>query len=318
MTAPTRSGQLIPFALILFAGVLIGSFTLRLATPPPPEPPRFVSITEAGAADESPAVSPDGRWLVWFSEFGGALGVWKRPLAGGQRSPIATGAVGLPRFTADARAVLVTASDSTSTSVYRIALADGRSTRVLSDALDADPSLDGRWLAYLRRESRGDAIEWVLAIADSAGRGEKIVHREHGRGLRGPRWSPDAKRLAVSVRARPDSSGAILLLVVGEVARPLTLPLTKGSPSVGAWLDSKRFVYAISTAATATWPYAGSSIRVHHVKRDRSYEALWLPIAIDQVETTPDGRLILGSAGNQVEVPNLWLVDRVPGVRTAP
>lgn len=54
------------------------------------------SPTEQVIYAHDPAVSGDGRWVVFDGDYGGQLGVWRRAVAGGPIEPVAVGAPGTP------------------------------------------------------------------------------------------------------------------------------------------------------------------------------------------------------------------------------
>lgn len=306
---PSRPAtQVIPLAALVFAGILVGALTMRFATPPPPGPPRVAPLADDSLAGAAPAVSLDGRTVVFESG-----GLAATPLAGGAVTTLVAGDARLPRFTADGASIVYTRGAGPGAALWIVPVAGGEPRPLLGSAADADPSPDGRWIAFVRTSGDADSVSSAVIVSDSTGEHRREVHREPGEVLHGPRWSPDGRRIAVTVDARSGVPGRVLLIGIGEQTRALALPDGTPGASVGAWVDSKRYVYAVPAAPDARWPVAGSSVRVHHVKRDRSYEGAWWPGEVTSVEALPDGRLVLAGSGAG-RGRGLLRVDRVAGL----
>ena len=117
------SFQVIPLAAILFAGVLVGALTMRFATPPPPPPPRVADLGPGPAGGHAPAVSLDGRTVVFESP--GAGGLVAAPFAGGAAAPLVTGEARFPRFTADGASIVFTRGEPGGPALWIVPAAGG-------------------------------------------------------------------------------------------------------------------------------------------------------------------------------------------------
>ncbi|HEY2191157.1 MAG TPA: prolyl oligopeptidase family serine peptidase [Actinomycetospora sp.] len=106
-----------------------------------------VVADEAGADHEMPAITPDGRWLLWIREEHAAPGrapaqsLMARELAGGEaRTVVETGrwAIRSVVGAADPDVVLVVADERGHAPVFRVSIADGSVTRLTASGAYGD------------------------------------------------------------------------------------------------------------------------------------------------------------------------------------
>jgi serine/threonine protein kinase/WD40 repeat protein len=159
-------------------------------------------VTNTSAVTLSPALSSDGRLVVYVSDSGQdetAPQVWVQQV-GGTAMRLTTGLreCAEPAFSADQTEVLFTARGSATLSVYRVPTLGGEPRLVKRNARGARMSPDGRWMSYLSLESRRG-----LRLVASDGEDDRLV----APGLMDVScavWSPDSRYLLV--RAHPDTA----------------------------------------------------------------------------------------------------------------
>jgi Tol biopolymer transport system component len=184
-----------------------------------------VPVTSDGAIDWAPIWSPDGASLLFLSDRGGAMNVWRVALdpRGGPRGepePVTTPArlVSAISLSKDGRQLLYVSAEMRS-SIGRAGLDPARGAvreppRAVFQAsrmvLSQDVSPDGEWIAFTTQAQRED-----IHVVRADGTGYRQITDDAFRD-RAPRWSPDGRRIAFySDRSgryeawaiRPDGSG---------------------------------------------------------------------------------------------------------------
>jgi Tol biopolymer transport system component/predicted Ser/Thr protein kinase len=164
-----------------------------------------VRITSDPFLDWNPVWSPDGAWLYFCSNRGGSMGIWRIPVKESTAEP--RGAPEHIRTPGDYPAHLSFSHDGRHLA-YVNQVTTGRLSAVRFDpareVLVSEPkevvqsakgasrpalSPDGKWLAYNSTEEQEE-----LFVVSADGSGLRQLTRGHRN--RGPRWSPDGKRIA--------------------------------------------------------------------------------------------------------------------------
>jgi len=217
-----------------------------------------VPVTQDRPVDWSPAWSPDGRYLLFASDRGGSMNLWRIPIeepsgrVRGEPEALTVPAswAGRPAVSRDDRRVAFATLDWRS-SLQKVpfdprrGVHTGPPERLLSSTQpirDHEVSPDGQWIVYARAGTREDVF--VARIDGSAYRRlTDDVFRN-----RSPAWSPDGQRIAFySDRGgeyevwtiRPDGSGLQQLTRTGGQAdSPVWAPdatrIAFGSGGAGA------------------------------------------------------------------------------------
>jgi TolB protein len=110
-----------------------------------------------------PAVSPDGRHVVFVSTRAGASNIWLVDADGTRPRQLTTGTYeDMPSVTPDGASVIY----RTGTSLYKVPIEGGPAAKLLDkSALCPTISPDGRLLAYFTNE-RPDSRDWLLEVLD--------------------------------------------------------------------------------------------------------------------------------------------------------
>jgi Tol biopolymer transport system component len=165
-----------------------------------------VPVTRDAAIDWDPVWSPDGKYLYFSSNRGGGMNLWRVPVQEesgrvlGPPEPIHTpsGYSGHLSMSADGRR-LGYVEQVISSAIYRVSFDPGSETVITEPAPVTPPaaqasrpslSADGQWLAFNSAGGQEDVY-----VVSSAGSGVRQITSDAPPD-RGPRWSPDGKRIA--------------------------------------------------------------------------------------------------------------------------
>jgi Tol biopolymer transport system component len=137
------------------------------------------AITAASKEDGHPAVSPDGRWLVYVSARSGIGKLFLRDLTTGAERPLTTGnTVDLyPVWSPDSRAIAYTSGDNDNHDVSIVSVTEpSAAPRQLTawkfDDLRPTFSPDGSLIAFYSNYSpSGEDKEWSIVVVPASGSG---------------------------------------------------------------------------------------------------------------------------------------------------
>jgi Tol biopolymer transport system component/DNA-binding winged helix-turn-helix (wHTH) protein len=185
-------------------------------------PPR--QLTADQAIDASPAVTPDGRFVVFMSTRAGGATIWRTSLDGAEtRQLSAAGAHYAPAVSPDGRSIVYHSADAALTWVLmRMGIDGGNGTR-LTDRPATFPvfSPDGMLIAsnYLREGAGQDA--WSIALLRAADGQPMRILDVPGPPTRRLAWTADGSGLLVS---NPDPQVRLIPLDGGEPTTVLEAP----------------------------------------------------------------------------------------------
>jgi Tol biopolymer transport system component len=165
-----------------------------------------VPVTNDWHVDWNPVWSPDGRYIYFASDRGGAMNIWRIPIdeesgaTAGEPEPVTAGVAAYPQhmaFSSDGRRMTYVAQLQTA-NIQRFRF-DPAAERVVGQpewitrgstlAWLPDVSRDGEWLVYANRAQHEDLF---VIRSDGSGRRQLTsdLHKD-----RGARWSPDGERI---------------------------------------------------------------------------------------------------------------------------
>ena len=185
-------------------------------------PPKLWLIPAAGgevrpllpdiAPSFQPALSPDGRWVVFASLRGGNADIWKAKLNGDSLRQITTDSAAdhHPQWSPDGRSIVFASDRSGNWDIWKVD-GDGSQPRQITTApeLDDQPvaSPDGKLLAFTSERS-GKRDIWLIPI--DGGKARQFTH--DGRNM-WPSFSPDGKNLVWSSNRNGQTD-----LYIGKIA----------------------------------------------------------------------------------------------------
>ncbi len=109
-----------------------------------------------------PAVSPDGRYIVFSSQQAESDTIWRMDIDGGNRKQL-TEKGGLPSFSADGRWVIYSTSASGRNRIWKVSIDGGEPTPLTNNqSVQSAVSPDGKSMVYLYREQENSP--WRIAI----------------------------------------------------------------------------------------------------------------------------------------------------------
>jgi WD40-like Beta Propeller Repeat len=200
-------------------------------------------LTTNPAADDSPAYSPDGRWIYFDSSRSGNRNIWRIPADGAGPG--------------DSKAERITSIDR-----------EDRTPR---------PSPDGKWLIFLSypRKTGGNLMDHDVMIRRMPLPGDRVVPGKvedvarivGGHGSIGSRpWSPDGKSFAYASFEAPPPTIRVIFFTPSDIKVPDGVPhrLTRIADA------TERFLFD----GMRRWKYPSSVDRLFRRERDGSLEIL--------------------------------------------
>jgi Tol biopolymer transport system component len=207
------------------------------------------------ALAQLPAFSPDGKRIAYAELVFLAGGVVRGDIrvmdADGKNDRVVLQGAGAndyyfyPRWTADGQGMLVTHAQNIQTlderdQLERVDLATKASVRrIVEDGRDADISLDGHQIVFIRAVPDGSTNSLWMANADGSAP-QNLVANGVFTAIMSPRFSPDGKWLAFSVHGSPRQS------------LPLLEQASKPQPETTVRDDESCFLYVLVTCLVQT------------------------------------------------------------------
>jgi Tol biopolymer transport system component len=283
----SRDGRRLVFA----AGPTSTELTLHL--PNESGPPSVTSLSTGGLVAMEPAVSPDGREIVFVGGENSPTSLYRMSLDGGQLRRLASfpdAALASPVWSPDGRELAFLIIQGVRTGIWRIPAAGGTAQPM--------PGTEGvigiRWAPgprILVQHPPGNAF---LLLDPDTGRVSTLVEDESGQ-MAHPRYSPDGSKVAIHWFR--ENAG----LYVIDVESGHTTRLTDSWELPVGWSPEGDAVYArlLDPGTIVRIPLEGPPAEVFTVLCGDPHPS--------GVEMTPDGRRFLCS-GYQAQV-DLWLVE---------
>ncbi len=215
-----------------------------------PQLVQFSRLTDFLGLEEFPAISPDGKSVVFTTDVSGKRQIWVRLLAGGAPLQITNDEADhlYPRWSPDSSSVLYyspSESESHGT-IWEISALGGSPRRIMSSIGGVDVSHDGNRLAFFRFHD--GQVE--LAVASRNGTNAKsVVRLNPAFNYFYPRWSPDDRWIGYQ-------QGIIFdwdIFMVPEHGKSLPKPLITGERLLNgfSWLpDGSGILYSSSQGST--------------------------------------------------------------------
>lgn len=190
-----------------------------------------IRLTNDGASNRHPALSPDGRQVAFTSDRGGNHDIWVMPVTGGTPRQLTDHPADddNPSWSPDGQQI---AFDSTrhdpAGDIYRMPATGGPAVRLTTDpAADTQPawSPDGQLVAFTTTRfgtASTPPTRAVVTVPATGGTATRVTPTAIGDAAE-PAWSPDGRRLAF-VSGRDDPSGDVFVLDGTRVVPVATHP----------------------------------------------------------------------------------------------
>ena len=208
---PRWKGAIVLVSLVAVAGVLFGVSQWRQARATPSGPVSFESmkirpLTSSGRAFNSPAISPDGKYVAYVIREASGFSVWMRQVAtGGDVRIVPEQATQLQAlaFSPDGNYLYYTSSDPGSANVvyswlYAVPTIGGQARKVMFDVDTAVAfSPDGKRIAFGRGVVGERQNHVIVANADGSGE-RKLAAFRRLMDSRRAAWSPDGTKIVTA------------------------------------------------------------------------------------------------------------------------
>ena len=159
----------------------------------------------------APRFSPDGNWLAFVSDRGGADNIWIAPADGGEAEPLTLGADSKhsPAWSSDGERIAFVAMKrgANISQIWTVEAAGGRPVRLTDHpSRNIHPTWLPEGIAFLSNRDWGNGQPWSILVRDLDGGAPRLFYQtEIGRVARvGGPWglalSPDGRSLAYAVR----------------------------------------------------------------------------------------------------------------------
>jgi eukaryotic-like serine/threonine-protein kinase len=230
---------------------------------------QFKRLADFDGVKETPAISPDGRMVVFVTLVGNRRQIFLQRLAGGPPLQITHDDADHvhPRWAPDSDTIIYFTPSPVAGEpgmLYEMPTLGGSARPIVAAASGGDISHGGDRLAF---------------FADNGGKSALVTASREGRDVRhvidtqpwqttGPRWSPDDRSLAfqVSVQSRFDER---LFVVAANGGEPRSIARA-GSVKGICWLPDGGLIYGSSVGSTVPYP---STVNLRRIAADGSGDA---------------------------------------------
>lgn len=223
--------------------------------PPVTRNVEFRRLTDFSGAKETPAISPDGRMLVFVAMTGGRRQLWLRLIAGGAALQLTRDDVGHehPRWAPDSNTLFYytpPGDGGEQGTIWEVAALGGWPRMVAPSVGGAAVSPDGRRLALLQLAGEQLAL---MTVARDGSASEQLSLLPVGFTYTSLRWSPEGQRIAFQRSSGSGFADAIEIVTISDGRRRDIVHAT--SLTGFAWLpDGSGFVYSSSHGSTLLYP----------------------------------------------------------------
>lgn len=282
--------QILVPLLVLFAlavGVAGATWYFRQK---PQEPLEMVTLTYSGK-DFSPAVSPDGKLIAFRSDRDGTSRIWLKQLAGGNEVVLTSGPDDYPRFSADGQTIFFIRRQGDVNSLYRTPVLGGEQRKLLQDVQYADPSPDGKRIAFVRSKNADSA----LYTADINGTGVELLTPIKKMQIQFPRWSPDGARI-VANKTWVGNVVNLDAIIIVDVKTKQERWFKSTWPTGAVWHSANQILYGLPRSATSIGPYISrmaGTVVLQDVDNQNIRKLLWFPSCGDVLEKMGEGSVLL-------------------------
>jgi serine/threonine protein kinase len=294
-----RSRVLLFFLIPFLAGVAAAYLYFQ---PKPQEPLEMLTMTFSGR-DSSPSVSPDAKLIAFRSDRGGIARIWLKQLAGGDEVVLSTGSDDHPRFSADGSTIFFIRKEGAGTSLYRISVLGGEERKILDDVHSADPSPDGKRIAFLRWKS-GDSS---LFTANLDGTEVELVTPIKKKQLQFPRWSPDGTRILATRNWSGNATNLDAILTVNLTTK-VNRWIRSTWPTSAIWISNDQILYGVPRSVSGSLRMTGTIV-LQDVDNEKIQKLFSFASCGDVLDKLDHDTVLLQSTFRRQNLRQISLVD---------
>jgi Tol biopolymer transport system component len=290
---PPRRATLWILAGVAVLALLAAGWQTFARKPVPVPVVQMQRLTEMVGIEESPAISPDGKTVVFVAQSKGRRQLWARLLASGNAVEITHDDADHeePRWSPDSSSILYyspAGSDEQQGTLWEIPALGGAAPRRVCESLGGgDFSHDGKRIAVFRRE--GDQVALATVTRDGSPLTTvKLMSRVENHTL--PRWSPDDAWIAFERRAFLGFRRS-LLVIGAEGGDPHEIVQARDLNG-HAWLpDSSGLVYSSAKGSTVPYPPV---FNLRQIGRDgnNDRQLTFAEVSFVRPDADPRGRVV--------------------------
>ncbi len=276
-------------SLLLIALLACAAAAYWYFRPKPQEPLEMLTLTFSGK-DSSPAVSPDGKLIAFRSDRDGNPRIWLKQLVADNEIVLSSGPDDYPRFSADSSSIFFIRRQGTGASLYRISVLGGEERKILDDAHSADPSPNGKRIAFLRWKSG----ESSLFTANVDGTGVELVTPIEKIQVQFPRWSPDGNRIIATRNWTGNAVNLDAILIVDMKTKEKRW-LRSTWPTAAIWISKNQILYGVPRSANGSSRMAGTIV-LQDIDTEKIRKLFWFPSCGDVLDRLNQDTLLLQSS----------------------
>jgi Tol biopolymer transport system component len=278
-------------ALAFCAGIL----TTRLRSPARP----FTAIrylTYSGH-DHSPSTCTDGRRICFSSDRDGTSRIWVKDVGSGWENPVTSGSDDFPRFSPDGSAILFTRTVGTRKDLFRVPSIGGEPSRVVANVLYADWSPDARQVAFIRWGEKDSSSVYTVHTDGSS---EALLHRFDDSRCSLPRWSPDGRRLAVTLNQSGHAQSVAVIVIGTRETKVFFAPDNYNVLSGLSWAADSQGVFFLQSESVAADTSGSTAVLFHQPLASRQYrKLLWSPVMGTVLDLLPSGNFLFDARSSR-------------------
>jgi eukaryotic-like serine/threonine-protein kinase len=272
----------------------------------PQEPLEMLTLTFSGK-DSSPAVSPDGKLIAFRSDRDGTPRIWLKQLAGGNESVLSSGPDDHPRFSADSSTIFFIRRQGADTSLYRISVLGGDERKIVDDAHSADPSPEGKRIAFLRWKSG----ESSLFTANVDGTEVELVAAIEKVQVEFPRWSPDGKRIVATRHWAGNALNLDAILIV-DMKSGGKRWIRSTWPTSAIWISGDQILYGVPRSTSSSSRMAGTIV-LQDIDTEKIRKLFWFSSCGDVLDRLDEDTLLIQSTFRRQNLRQIALSDQASG-----